>query len=127
VVTLPRLGQGSFRVLVTDAYERRCSITGERVLPVLEAAHIKPYAEGGEHRVDNGLLLRSDLHKLFDEGYVTITTDRRVEVSRRIKEDWQNGREYYALHGQWLRGPVPGFPAPARHALEWHNTSRFRA
>ncbi len=127
VLTLPRLGQGSFRVLVTDAYERRCSITGERVLPVLEAAHIKPYSEGGAHRVDNGLLLRSDLHTLFDDGYMTITVDHRVEVSRRIKEDWQNGREYYALHGQAIRSPVPGFPPPAPEVLEWHNSARFQA
>jgi putative restriction endonuclease len=67
VLVTPRLGQGTFRVLVTDAYERRCAVTGERVLPVLEAAHIRPYVEMGPHRVDNGLLLRSDLHTLFDQ------------------------------------------------------------
>jgi putative restriction endonuclease len=54
--------------VVLDAYERRCSITGERVLPVLEAAHIKPYAPGGEHRVDNGLLLRSDIQSCSTAG-----------------------------------------------------------
>jgi len=42
-IVLPRLGQGLFRTLVTDVYERRCAITGERTLPVLDAAHIKPY------------------------------------------------------------------------------------
>ena len=63
-MVFPRLGQGSFRVLVTDAYGRQCAATGERTLPVLQAAHIHPYAVGGPHRVDNGLLLRSDLHTL---------------------------------------------------------------
>ena len=53
----PRLGQGTFRVIVTDAYERRCTITGERTLPVLEAAHIKPYSAGGRHEPENGPLL----------------------------------------------------------------------
>ena len=43
-IVLPRLGQGLFRVMVTEAYSRRCAITGERTLPVLEAAHIKPYS-----------------------------------------------------------------------------------
>jgi putative restriction endonuclease len=38
----PRLGQGAFRLLVTDAYQRRCAVTGERTLPVLDAAHIRP-------------------------------------------------------------------------------------
>jgi len=125
ILVRPRLGQGSFKVVVTDAYERRCSITGERVLPVLEAAHIKPYSEGGEHRVDNGLLLRSDVHTLFDSGYLTVTPDHKIEVSRRIKEDWQNGRDYYALAGRTLRPPGRGYPAPAREFLAWHNEARF--
>jgi putative restriction endonuclease len=71
----PRLGQGTFRVLVTDVYQRRCAVTGERTLPVLEAAHIQPYAAGGRHSVRNGLLLRSDLHTLFDRGYLTVTPE----------------------------------------------------
>jgi putative restriction endonuclease len=98
-----RLGQGAFRVLVTDAYQRRCAVTGERTLPVLEAAHIKPYAKSGPNLTQNGLLLRSDLHKLFDLGYLTVTPDLHVEVSKRIKEEYENGREYYAHHGQRLR------------------------
>lgn len=47
IIVRPRLGQGSFRLLVTDAYRRRCAITGEKVLPVLQAAHIRPFADGG--------------------------------------------------------------------------------
>lgn len=58
---VPRLGQGAFRAMVSDAYSHRCALTGYRVRPVLEAAHIKSYASGGEHRLDNGLLLRSDV------------------------------------------------------------------
>ena len=117
-----RLGQGTFRVLVTEAYERRCAITGERTLPVLEAAHIKPYAESGPHLVSNGLLLRSDLHILFDEGYVTVTEDYRVQVSRRIKEQYENGHEYYQYRDKPLR-VLPGAEGerPARDFLRWHN------
>lgn len=123
----PRLGQGSFRMLVTDAYRRRCAITGERVLPVLAAAHIRPYAEGGEHRVDNGLLLRTDLHTLFDRGYVTVTPQYHLEVSRRIQTEFNNGEEYYRLHGRQI--VVPDNPAehPARSSLEWHNETKFVA
>jgi len=78
----PRLGQGAFRVVVTDSYSRRCAVTGERTLPALDAAHIRPYADGGEHEACNGLLLRRDIHSLFDAGYVTVTPDYRFEVSR---------------------------------------------
>lgn len=120
-----RLGQGAFRVLVTDAYQRRCAITGERTLPVLEAAHIRPYAKSGPNSVDNGLLLRSDLHKLFDIGYLTVTPDFRVEVSKRIKEVYENGREYYAHHGQELRIMPSALNRPSREFLEWHNEKIF--
>ncbi|HEX7043292.1 MAG TPA: HNH endonuclease [Burkholderiales bacterium] len=121
-----RLGQGAFRILVTDAYQRRCAITGERTLPVLEAAHIKPYARSGPHSVRNGLLLRSDLHKLFDKGYLTVTPDLRVEVSRKIKEEYENGREYYAYHGKELRTlPSNRFEQPSKEFLEWHNQNIY--
>jgi putative restriction endonuclease len=123
-----RLGQGAFRVLVTDAYERRCAVTAEKTLPVLEAAHIKPYALHGPQRVSNGILLRSDLHKLFDLGYMTVTPDLRIEVSPRLKTEWQNGREYYAHHGQQLRvQPADLASRPSREFLSWHNENRFRA
>ena len=125
VLVAPRLGQGSFRVLVTDAYERRCAVTAERVLPVLEAAHIRPYAQGGAHRVDNGLLLRSDLHTLFDRGYLTVTPALQLEVSRRIREDFENGRDYYALHGRALRAPAREEDRPAAKLLRWHNEEAF--
>lgn len=118
----PRLGQGAFRVMVTDAYSRRCAITGEKTLPALEAGHIRPYAENGPHRLDNGILLRSDLHNLFDQGYLTITPETyRVKVSKRIKEEFQNGRHYYALDNQPLEVlPDQANARPAREFLEWH-------
>lgn len=87
ILTKVRLGQGAFRVLITDAYNRKCAISGEKTLPVLEAAHIKPFAKAGPHFISNALLLRSDLHKLFDTGYITITKNLKVEVSNRIKAD----------------------------------------
>ena len=122
----PRLGQGSFRVIVTDAYERRCAVTGERTLPVLEAAHIQPYGLAGEHRIDNGLLLRSDLHTLFDRGYVTVTPDYRVEVSRRIREEFENGRDYYVLQGKPIRLPSLVQDRPRAEFLNWHRGNLFK-
>jgi putative restriction endonuclease len=121
-----RLGQGAFRVLVTDAYQRRCAVTGEKTLPVLEAAHIKPYGRSGPNLVENGVLLRSDLHKLFDIGYLTITPDLRVEVSQRIKAEYQNGREYYAYHGKQLAVvPASAMEKPSAEFLRWHNENAY--
>ncbi len=96
ILVRQRLGQGAFRVLITDTYQRRCAVTGEKALPVLEAAHIRPVSEGGTHRIDNGLLLRSDVHALFDRGYVTVTPDYRFRVSRRLREDFDDGEHYAA-------------------------------
>lgn len=125
-LTRARLGQGTFRVLVTEAYERRCAVTGERTLPVLEAAHIRPYAEQGPNLVSNGILLRSDLHTLFDRGYVTITDEMRIVVSQRIKAEFANGREYYQYHGKALQVRPKSFgDQPARDFLRWHNERCF--
>ena len=126
-LVMPRLGQGAFRVLVADAYRRRCAMTGERTLPALEAAHIQRYSESGPHRVDNGLLLRSDLHHLFDLGYLTVASDYRIEVSRRIKEEYENGRDYYALHGRPLAVmPSAADDRPAPLFLDCHRNTLFR-
>lgn len=124
----PRLGQGSFRILVTDAYQRACAITEEHSLPALEAAHIKPFNESGPHEVYNGLLLRSDFHRLLDKGYITVTPDYRIEVSRRLKDEFKNGRSYYPYHGRRL-SHLPLLPAdrPQKELLIWHNENVFRA
>lgn len=122
----PRLGQGAFRILVTDIYHRRCAVTQERTLPALEAAHIRPYSDGGEHEASNGLLLRRDIHSLFDAGYVTVTPDYRFEVSRRIREEFDNGKHYYALQGARVAVPEVAGQQPDPGALVWHNEHRFK-
>jgi putative restriction endonuclease len=122
-----RLGQGGFRYTVTERYERRCAMTGERSLPALEAAHIKPYRLNGPHRVSNGLLLRADLHRLFDAGYVTITPDLRIEVSKHLKEDFSNGRDYYAMDGKPLIVlPNQIHDKPRLEFVAWRNEHIFR-
>lgn len=117
----PRLGQGSFRVLITDVYRYRCAISSERTLPVLQAAHIRPYAEGGQHELSNGLLLRSDLHTLFDQHYLTIEPNKKtLIVSRRIKEQFENGRDYYALKERLLAEPSDALAFPSTENLAYH-------
>jgi putative restriction endonuclease len=125
ILVKPRLGQGGFRIAVMDAYERACAVTTEHSLPALEAAHIRPYAEEGGHEVSNGLLLRSDIHRLFDCGYVTVTPDYRFRVSERLRDDYANGKTYYALQDRRIVTPSnPGY-IPAREALAWHAEQRF--
>jgi putative restriction endonuclease len=122
----PRLGQGGFRLAVLDAYHDACAVTGERSLPVLDAAHIIPYGRGGEHEVSNGISLRRDLHRLFDLGFVTIRRDHTIAVSRRLGENYADGRAYYALDGHKLQLPDHLEQRPALAALEWHGDVVFR-
>jgi len=120
-----RLGQGAFRVLITDTYERKCAVTREKALPVLEAAHIQPVTEGGPHSLKNGLLLRSDIHTLFDLGYVTISSHLRFRVSRRLKADFDNGEHYYQLNDSVIWVPSDTERRPNSELLEWHADTKF--
>jgi len=122
----PRLGQGTFRLSVIDAYARACSVTEEHSLPALEAAHIKPFSEGGPHTVRNGLLFRAGIHKLFDAGYVTVTPDKVFHVSSRLRKDWSNGRSYYPLDGKQLTIPRSSIEHPDPELLKWHNDHTFK-
>ena len=127
VLVKPRLGQGAFRLTLTDAYKRRCAITGESTLPVLEAAHIVPYSGSGSHEITNGLLLRADFHKLFDVGLVSVAPDLTVRVSPRIREAWFNGKAYYRLENRPL-AVIPDNPAhrPDPERLNWHLKNVFQ-
>ena len=125
LTVLPRLGQGTFRIAVTNAYGA-CAVSSEHSLPALEAAHVRPYADGGGHALPNGLLLRADIHRLYDAGYVTVTPDYRFRVSRDLADDFHNGREYERFADRAIT--VPRVPAdqPDRKLLDWHAEDVFR-
>lgn len=125
-VVLPRLGQGSFRLIVADAYDRQCALSTSHVLHVLDSAHIKPYAASGTHSPTNGILLRKDIHTLFDLGYITVTPNYKVEVSKRIKEEFDNGKEYYSMHGNAISLPKTEQFRPSQEMLRWHNDKCYR-
>ena len=126
-LVVPRLGQASFRLAVLEAYGQQCAITTEHSLPVLDAAHIRPWAVGGEHALPNGIPLRRDLHRLFDLGYVTIRPDLRFAVSRRLRDEYANGRVYYDLDGSAIHVPAEPAARPNPDLLAWHEAEVFRA
>lgn len=125
-LVVPRLGQASFRLDVQAAYGGKCAVTHEHSLPVLEAAHIVPWGAGGPNEVSNGVFLRSDLHRLFDRGYVTFDEDSRFVVSHLLKDEWQNGKTYYALHGEQAAFPEADAESPSAERLAWHREEVFR-
>ena len=115
-----------FSLAVRDAYSGACAVTGEHSTPALEAAHIKPYGQGGEHLVDNGLPLRSDLHRLYDRGYMTVDVQSTCVVGYRLREEFENGRSWYSLHGTAIQAPSPEGCRPDKRLLVWHKHTLFK-
>jgi len=122
-----RLGQQAFKAVVMDAYHRQCAITGTHISPVLQAAHVRPVTAGGVHRLDNGLLLRSDVHTMFDRGYLGVDTQYRLRVSPRLRDEFGNGAQFYAQAGQVIELPARRADRPNREFLEWHLDEVFKA
>lgn len=125
-VSVQREGQGTFRLRLLRAYDGQCAVTGEHAVPVLEAAHIQSYLGPASNHPQNGLVLRSDLHRLYDAGYVTVTPELRLEVSPRLREEYENGKAYYAMQNRPVRVPTDRRLAPSRDALLWHAEKVFR-
>lgn len=108
-----RRGQRRFRQSLLDAYNRRCIITSCKVEALLEAAHITPHAELTDYRVSNGLLLRADIHTLFDLDLITIDEFYRVKVSEQLRHS-----EYWIYNDRRLdRFPDKSSEQPNREAL----------
>jgi len=129
VLVRPRMGQGHFKHAVAAAYQHRCAVTTSATFPSLEAAHIRPFAEGGEHAVSNGLLLRTDVHRLYDRGYLSVDADLRLRVSPQLRDHGWNGMEFYDREaaGYVIPAPSAANHRPNRDALAWHFETRFRA
>ncbi len=121
-----RRGQRWFASKMLTAYERRCAITGSHIAPTLQAAHIRPVAHEGQHRADNGLLLRSDVHTLFDDGYLGVDEKHRLQVSRRLRTDFGNGREFYERAGAVIALPKRTEERPSAEAVTWHMDVVFK-
>ena len=111
---------------MVDAYGGACAVTNEHSLPVLEAAHIRPWGEGGRHELSNGLPLRRDIHRLFDLGFVTVRPDLRFAVSPALRDAYANGKTYYELGGRTITTPAVPNSQPSRELLEWHGDVVFR-
>jgi putative restriction endonuclease len=77
--------------------------------------------------VTNGLLLRSDVHTLFDRGYLGVDPTYRLRVSPRLREDFGNGDRFYAQAGQLVALPEHRADRPQREFLEWHLDEIFKA
>jgi len=108
-----RKGQGSFKGMIAKVYGNACCISQEATPELLEAAHIQPYFNESSHHSQNGLLLRVDLHKLFDNGLLYIDSDYIIHISPYLKSDY-----YRNFHGETIRLPKNKSDWPSVEALK---------
>lgn len=114
-----RQGQAAFRRDLFVAYGGACAISGTRVADVLHAAHLTPYNGPKTNHVTNGMLLRADLHTLYDLKLITINPDTMtVEVAVQLQET-----EYGSLNGKQVTLPKRSSHKPSREALRRHYSS----
>lgn len=111
-----RLGQPAFRDMLLKLYRRRCALTGCDVIEVLEAAHVTPYRGAHTNQATNGILLRADIHTLFDLGLIAIDpTTRQVIIAPALK-----GTTYGELEGKVVAEPSDPDLKPSDAALVEH-------
>ena len=111
-----RQGQPKFRKALLTAYGGRCAFTGDAVSWVLDAAHIVPYFGPKTNHVTNGLLLRSDVHTLFDLGLISVEPkSRKLRVAKRLTKT-----PYQALDGKPLREAKSAAARASPAALQAH-------
>ncbi len=113
---LRRRGHPAFRQQLLAAYEYRCAITNSNALDTLEATYILPYRGKFTHDPSNGLLLRSDLHTLFDLGKLAVDTRTMTAVMADNLLD----SNYRVLAGRPLRFPSSAELRPSTEALDLH-------
>ncbi|MEJ8858526.1 HNH endonuclease [Variovorax robiniae] len=111
-----REGQPAFRAGLIRAYGGRCAITGCPVVDLLDAAHIARFSGPKSNVMPNGLLLRTDIHKLFDLHLICVNPGTlKLQVSDTLLES-----EYARLAGQSIRLPCDAMDAPSLLALREH-------
>lgn len=100
-----RVNQSQFRLAVIAAYEGRCAITGCSVHEALDAAHIKRFSDTQDHSIQNGILLRKDIHALIDQGLLIIDKEGFIHLSGSFHDNYSDKNEYLQFEGKRMRFP----------------------
>lgn len=119
IESVQREGQAKFRAELLNVYNGKCAMTDCDVEAALDAAHIFPYRGTKSNYIANGLLLRSDIHKLFDQYLISINPNtNRIVISSNLLNTC-----YEELNQKIVNFPQALSFHPSRQVLEWHYNS----
>lgn len=116
-----RQGQGEFRDGLLVAYEGRCAVSGCTTVDALQAAHINDYDGPATNKLSNGLLLRADLHLLFDLGLMWIDENYKVRFAAKLTDPG-----HCRLAGRTIRLPRRAGDWPSKDALRTHRENALK-
>ena len=116
-----RKGQASFRKNILHIYNGACAVTGIKQKEVLEAAHIQTYINEESNHIQNGICLRVDIHKLFDNGLLSFDSNYRVVISSLLETT-----AYKKIKGKKIKLPKNKLHYPSDEALSYHNKFKLR-
>ena len=108
-----REGQAQFKLDVSRAYDYKCCISGEKTPELLQAAHIQAYISKESNHIQNGLLLRIDLHKMYDSGLLTIDDSYQVHISKKVTSP-----DYTMFDGIIISLPTDASKHPSKDAIK---------
>lgn len=121
-----RTGQNVFKLNLLYAYSGKCAVSGCNIEEVLEAAHIRPFSQAQDHAISNGLLLRKDIHALFDRGLLIIDDDYIMRLSEQFRQLYGLESEYQKFEGKRLSIPSSQAHRPDLEALAEHRLKSNR-
>jgi predicted restriction endonuclease len=114
-----REGQAAFRRALIRRYGQICAVSGPTPVEALEAAHLRAFAQFKEHRVEDGMLLRADIHRLFDRGLIAVDPNTMTIC---VSPSLAGYPEYATIHGQRLAIPATHYPSPVSLAAHYQQS-----
>lgn len=120
----------AFRRVIVSVYEHRCAFCGLQIISslnqnIVDGAHIKPFSQFYDDRLDNGLSLCKNHHWAFDRGWFAIADDYSILVSSGLKEDSPNGKPMSAFKQESIWLPPQSQYLPRLEAIRWHRDNVF--
>lgn len=120
----------AFRRIVVSIYQNHCAFCGLYVVSslgqnIVDGAHIKPFSEFRDDRIDNGMSLCKNHHWAFDRGWFSVNDDYTILIASDLREESPNAKPMQVFHGEPILLPMQSSYFPRIEALRWHRENKF--